>query len=285
MAGAASSPASPAVGARLEVISRPIGAQVEVDGRLLPGETPLQLPLPPGEARRVRVLLDRHRPWSGTVDLLPGEQRVLSVELVPQRGQLDVRSNPSGAEVLLDGLPIGTTPLRLEDLSLDEGPRLLLRRAGYQDLPVLLSWGGRTSLAVELGLTPLAAARPPRLAAPPRRPVPPAPRPPALLPRPPSPSVGPSAAGAAVGSSGLAPTRQEAAPFAGTGYLTVHALPWGRVVLDGKELGAETPMIRRPLPAGTHQVQVFFPSLGRLSTPRLVSLPPGQELKLLIEGR
>lgn len=40
------------------------------------------------------------------------------------------------------------------------------------------------------------------------------------------------------------------------GFLTVTAKRWGSVLLDGKQIAAETPLVRREVPAGKRRVEV-----------------------------
>lgn len=55
--------------------------------------------------------------------------------------------------------------------------------------------------------------------------------------------------------------RPKAEPL-GTGYLSVDALPWAQVFVDGVEMGT-TPMARIPLTAGRHRIRLYNPETGR----------------------
>ncbi|MBM4320027.1 MAG: PEGA domain-containing protein, partial [Deltaproteobacteria bacterium] len=126
--GAAAPTARPEVGAarpeigatRLEIVSRPLGAQVEVNGKPLPGVTPLTVVLEPGRYHDLGIELAHHQPWSSRLVLETGEQRLLSIKLEPILGQLEVHSRPAGAEVLIDDLPVGVTPLQLQELPISD---------------------------------------------------------------------------------------------------------------------------------------------------------------------
>jgi serine/threonine protein kinase len=48
----------------------------------------------------------------------------------------------------------------------------------------------------------------------------------------------------------------------GKGELTLNALPWAHVTIDG-EKRPDTPLLKYPLPAGPHQVRVACPATGR----------------------
>jgi hypothetical protein len=63
--------------------------------------------------------------------------------------------------------------------------------------------------------------------------------------------------GPAVGLEGL--TKKETPPkTAGKGYLSVQAVPWGTVSVDGGKRRWETPVRRLPLAAGRHRVRVTY---------------------------
>lgn len=94
----------------LSIESRPSGAQVFLDGTPL-GRTPLRQVVVKGRADRLRL----EKP-----DFLPLERRLgpedrsLDLRLLPAPYDLQVASEPAGAEVFLDGVSRGRTPLRLE---------------------------------------------------------------------------------------------------------------------------------------------------------------------------
>ena len=68
------------------------------------------------------------------------------------------------------------------------------------------------------------------------------------------------------------------------GYLTVNAIPWGAVYLDGKEVSDETPVYRLPVPAGKHEVVVKGnPSRPHPSAAREVTVPAGETRKVSIQ--
>ncbi len=264
------------------VRSRPAGATVELDDEPVPGVTPLRLRLPVGEAALLRVSLRNHVSWERTVTPGGASRREVTAHLAPRTGWAQVRSIPSGAEVLMDGVPVGRTPVELGDLLLSEDQTLTLRREGYQDLEARIEWQGRerVDLLLEMARRSPQPARVARRAAPRRR-------------RRRSPSrrrdravpARPARRGAPAATRPAAPPAAEPAPAgAGWGTLTVHAVPFGRVVLNGLDIGKETPLNRSPVRAGTHKVRVFFPALGRYSEPRTVRIQPNQESRLFFRG-
>jgi len=96
------------------ISSRPEGAQVLING-VLRGITPLKLSLPVGEhtlelqngaaKRSLPLLIEAGTIASQYVDLAPGAATAT--------GRLEVISEPSGARVSVDGTPRGVTPLVL----------------------------------------------------------------------------------------------------------------------------------------------------------------------------
>lgn len=107
--------ASPKIGAMAEasgflVIRTPVaGAVIRVDGREV-GRSPVQLELEPGTYLVEADMGPRFHTARRVVELTSGGARI---ELAPREafGSLTVRSEPSGAEVRLDGRVVGRTPL------------------------------------------------------------------------------------------------------------------------------------------------------------------------------
>ena len=106
-------PPSPGTGT-LDVRSDPTGAQVYLDGDYL-GRTPLVASVRAGR-HRVEVRKAGYAPYRANVRVAPGERVQIYARLVPEvrTGRLEVRSQPEGARVYLDGGYRGRTPLELE---------------------------------------------------------------------------------------------------------------------------------------------------------------------------
>ncbi len=84
-------------------------AVVSIDGMALPiGQRWL---LRPGDYRVV-VSVDGYHPWQDQVNVTDADSQTLEVTPVPLPGRLSISSQPSGASVLLNGSPVGATPLR-----------------------------------------------------------------------------------------------------------------------------------------------------------------------------
>lgn len=68
------------------------------------------------------------------------------------------------------------------------------------------------------------------------------------------------------------------APKPQRGFLTINALPWAHVEVDGRRLKDRTPVLRHPLPAGAHTVRLIGPDGSSWS--RRVTIKPGRETSL-----
>ena len=101
-----------------------------------------------------------------------------------------------------------------------------------------------------------------------------------------SPDLGPTKRAAALATpiavaSPSAPPRPTPAPVeGGTGLLQIAAIPWGRVSVDGKEVGT-TPLDLIPLGAGAHTVRVRHPAYE--VEERRVTIRADQVEKLVID--
>ncbi|ADD27716.1 PEGA domain-containing protein [Meiothermus ruber] len=145
-------PVQPATGT-LSVNSSPTGAQVLVEGRVV-GNTPLSLVLRPGRVD-IELRLGGYQTFRTSAQIRPGETTVVNASLVPvvQNGLLQINSNPQGAQVLLNGRVVGTTPL---NLTVQPGRYdLELRLNGYQNFRASLSVGSGQTVPVNATLQAL----------------------------------------------------------------------------------------------------------------------------------
>ncbi|WP_297489633.1 PEGA domain-containing protein [Thermococcus sp.] len=121
----------------LTVDSLPSGAEVYIDGRLV-GTTPLKNYRIPVGIHEVVVKKNAYVPAAYAVQIKANELKTLNVVLVPATGKLTVNSNPSGAEVYIDGKKVGTTPLR--NYTIPEGiHEVAIRKAGYAERAYAIS--------------------------------------------------------------------------------------------------------------------------------------------------
>lgn len=132
------------------ITSRPVAARVSIDGEDR-GVTPLTLDLSPG-AHIVEVRVGRSEPRVIPVMIREGIQNDVYVELqsVATVGGLDVRSDPPGAKVSVDGRARGTTPLVVRDLPPGEHDVLLEAGTRKVKQAVKVEPGITTQLVVPL---------------------------------------------------------------------------------------------------------------------------------------
>lgn len=117
----------------LDVVSEPAGAQVLIDGNVI-GETPLSsVELQAGDYE-LSVVTQRYLPNVQTVEIQGmAVHQSVKVTLQPGWGTLRIESEPNGAEVWLNGLKAGQTPLYTEPMA--GAYQVELRKSGWK--PVL----------------------------------------------------------------------------------------------------------------------------------------------------
>jgi len=101
----------------LVVQSRPVAARVSIDGEER-GVTPLTMTLPSG-AHVLEVQSGKSEPRVIPLTIQAGVQTAQYIELqnVALTGGLEIRSDPPGARVTIDGQGRGTTPVTIRDLA------------------------------------------------------------------------------------------------------------------------------------------------------------------------
>jgi hypothetical protein len=134
--------------ARYAIYSRPGGAEVYVDEQLIARTvnevTPIKLEVPSGR-HTIKVLRDGYEPWERDVEAVKDRETPVMADLAaipppPQHvpiGHLEIRTEPGGARILLDGREMGytkeeaRTPVRIENLQ--PGKYIVrIEREGYQ---------------------------------------------------------------------------------------------------------------------------------------------------------
>ena len=129
----------------IEITSNPSGAEVLVDGGVI-GVTPLRLDALLSGEYTLQVRHRYHPPHVEPLGVERGSSQHLVINLEPAYGSLSLASNPAGAAVLLNGVPLGEiTPLQL--------PRL---QAGNHRL--VFSIFGREKINREIEVLPGASA-------------------------------------------------------------------------------------------------------------------------------
>ena len=140
-----------------------VPATIEVDG-LEAGTTPLAAPLRVAAGTRVvGALASGHLPARREITVAGQTRAPLVLELRPSEARLahiEIRCALPGADVLVDGIPAGKTPLAAS-ITTEPGTRVVeLRRAGYltQKRDIVLQDGARGELAFDPDIDAAAVA-------------------------------------------------------------------------------------------------------------------------------
>ncbi|MCE9577447.1 MAG: PEGA domain-containing protein [Deltaproteobacteria bacterium] len=127
----------------IKVVSPVANADVIIDGGLV-GKVPQEKSLAAGE-HFVTVQLDGYKKFEIKVRLEAGQTQTVSAELKAV-GRVQVLSTPPNAKVLINGIPVGTTPADLKELEVGQ-PVLQLELDGYEQFTQTLTVvGGKTAV-------------------------------------------------------------------------------------------------------------------------------------------
>lgn len=143
-------PAAPQYGT-ISVNSEPQGARVLVDGTFV-GYAPLRYGTTVGN-HTISLEQEGYEPYSVTVGLSGGETREVSATLAPvaRLGSVGFESNPSGAQVYIDGQLVGETPTGTVELA-EGGHQARFVRPGYTDAYIDFTVGGSSYQVVSAEL-------------------------------------------------------------------------------------------------------------------------------------
>jgi PEGA domain len=271
---AAATPAPSAVPAVVDgsatIMSRPDGAEVLVDG-VSKGVTPLKLTLPVGtytlelhngtSKRTVPLMIEAGSAVRQYVDLAPADGGA---------GRLEVTSDPAGAQVIVDGSPRGVTPLVIT--AIEPGPHRVAVAGADSSLSRSVTVSPGATSSVVLSLAPAGAAggwvsvkAPFELQVLENGKV-----------------IGTSSMDSLMLPAGshdlelvstafsfdttlnvrVVPGKTVALPVTlPQGTLSINALPWADVMLDGQPVG-QTPLGNLSVTIGTHEIVWRHPELG-----------------------
>lgn len=187
-----------------------------------------------------------------------------SVAIAGNRGRLEIETQPAGARVLLDGKPVGESPLTLDEVSpgrhtvtfisgsgnVKRTVRVEAGRTARLDVPIFSGWVGIYAPFVvevsEAGRT-IGTTEEPRLMLSPGRHVL------TLTNR----DLGYSS----VETVDIEPGELRSVSLDPQGTASLNASPWAEVWLDGKKLG-DTPIANVALPLGIRELSFRHPGLG-----------------------
>jgi len=277
----------------LVLTTNPAGAAVSVDGEAR-GTTPVTLTLAAG-THQMELQTTGGEPRSLPVTITAGTQASQYIELPTTKaagGQLQVRTDPAGAQVTVDGVSRGVSPLTVTDLAPGEHAVLLSSAAGSSRQTVTVERGATASLVVSLAASENANA-----------PVSgwisvTAPVGVQLFEN--NRLLGTSATDQIMVSAGrhdidlvnetlgYRVTRTVQVPPGKVasinlelpkGTLAVNAVPWAEVWIDGEKAG-DTPIGNLSLTIGPHDVVFRHPELGELHQTAMVTLKGGGRLSV-----
>jgi hypothetical protein len=265
-------PAAQAMG-QAQFDSRPSGADVVIDG-VVRGKTPLKLSLPAG-SHSLEITSDAGS-RSLPLNIEQGAQVSQYIELLapPDRsmGRLEITSEPAGAQVRVDGVVKGVTPLSIDDVEAREHAVSLTSGASTINRTVKVAPGASASVFVSMS-----AAAPGTVGG-------------FLSLRTPF-EVQVFEGGRLLGTTSterlMLPTGRHALELVAAAYefktsltvtiepgrvaspaieipqgtLSINALPWAEVFMDGRGIGT-TPLANLKVPVGNHEVVWRHPDLG-----------------------
>jgi len=264
-------PAPPAADGTLTIDSRPEGATVNVDG-IVRGATPLKLTLPigthtlelqnGGATRSMPVTLQAGAIVSQYIDLAPSA--------APLVGRLDITSDPAGARVTVDGSAHGVTPVSLTSIA--PGSHAVIVSDGDTTITRTVSVAAGSTASVVVTLAPAGATagwiafKAPfeidvleggRLVGTTSadRLMLPAGRHDLTLSNAALEFEAPMSVQVLAGKTATPPI---AVP---NGSLSINAIPWADVFLDGQAIGT-TPLANLSVPIGSHEILCKHPQLG-----------------------
>jgi serine/threonine-protein kinase len=266
-----SAAAAPVPTGHVSIDSRPQGADVMISG-VLRGKTPLKLPLPTGQHSMQLNFggVTRTLPLDIQAGTIVSQYVEFATEAPVTTGRLDIGSDPTGAQVRVDGTPRGSTPLSIASIApgehtivISSGDTIVTRRvtvaAGATATVVASVTGSRAAGGYVSFTAPFAlqvfekgellgTTEADRLMLPAgrhelelvnaslefRRPV---------------------TVQIAAGTSVSVPV---AVP---NGVISINAQPWADVSLNGRPLGT-TPLANVSVPVGSHELVFRHPQMG-----------------------
>ncbi len=135
----------------IEIVSNPSGVNVYLDGAYK-GTTPTTLYNVPIGSHTVKLAKSGYSDVSSTVTVSSGKTASVSKTLTAQTGSISVSSNPSGANVYLDGTSKGTTPITLHNVPIGSHT-IKLAKSGYNDVSSTVTVGSGQTSSVSKTLT------------------------------------------------------------------------------------------------------------------------------------
>ncbi|MCC7540043.1 MAG: protein kinase [Deltaproteobacteria bacterium] len=131
--------------ASIRIRSTPAGAAVYVDSVRESAVTPsvLELSLERDHVYTIELRREGHYSWTSRFsgDAPPA---AIDATLAPSTGSLAITSEPPDADVYVNAVPRGRTPIDVSDLDLAQDAEVLVDRPGYRPARLTHRWGGQT---------------------------------------------------------------------------------------------------------------------------------------------
>ena len=258
--------------ATITVDTRPAAADVFVDGRRV-GATPLVLAVQPGT--HTLTLRNGEAERRVVFAAAPGEQLAqyldLKAEPAVQSARLSITTDPPGAQVAVDGRPRGVSPVIVENLSPAEHGVTVTSTSGSIERRITLDAGATKELVFSLPRSPAAVGGWVSVASPfqvelfeggelvgtsgTTRVMLPVGRHALVLK---NVSLGYESGHSVEVAAGRVATIAVVAPQA---RLSINAVPWADVAIDGTAVG-QTPMGNVMIAVGLHEITFRHPQFG-----------------------
>jgi len=256
----------------IEIAYTPKDAIVKMNGKKVGDQSPLRLEdILPGTPHTFTFEHTMYIPQTKTWEFKPREKRSEKVVLQEKQFDLSIDSIPPGAWIKLDGSPHGRTPKMIKALKATKQYQLELKRYGLPPWTGTIIYDGSPVKEVRPRLEK--KSRPKEGAAPP---------PPRNVPAGTPAGTKPASSPKVEKKAPVVekPKEKTTAKAEGYGALRLNSKPWGKVYIDGKDLGKNTPLLDHKLKAGEHTITIEF-STGETKTVKVTIFPDKTTTKII----
>jgi hypothetical protein len=260
------------------------GATVFIDGAQLDdGSWKDPIPLRAGAPHEFRITKPKFEEQRFTVTLQPGEDQKKVIDLRPLVGHLEIASDPSGADVNVNGKSAGKTPVKIDDVDVGKDARVTVRLRGYASVTKYVSFERESHQSLDLKLVAAQVGKEDeegRKASDEERRH-------SEKERSQHEKTEREKSAAAEkgdkekGIDAVGESKASAAGSGESGFLVANTQPWAKVLIDGKDTGKTTPIAPRskiPLKPGKHVVT--FVANGKKYNFD-VQIKPGEDFRLI----
>ncbi len=133
----------------IELRTTPDGATGTIDGVPFERPTPVQLGNVPAGKRKIHLELSGYKPIDYEIEVKAGERLVDRQSFIAAPAKLEVKTEPLGATVTLDGRPLGPTPVSRDNLAAAKGQKLVLSKSGYETLAFTIDLEAGKTVTIE----------------------------------------------------------------------------------------------------------------------------------------